>query len=150
MKQVIIMMSFFIAAPIFANSDYRYSQFDGIWKDRYNEKIEIRNGQYGLEVKKKGLFRKTRTFEEVSYNTFEDYDGNIIEIISNNQIVLKNRYNRNYQTFYRGRYLNNNNVRRQYNNRSYGVGIGIGRGYNNSRISRRYRGRSAYRRGCRY
>ena len=150
MKQLIIMLSFFIAAPVFAKSDYRYSQYEGVWQDRYNDKIEIRNGQYGLEVRKKGLFRKTRTFKEVSYNQFADYDGNVIEVLSNNKIVLKNSYNQNYQTFYRGNYSNYNNVRRSYNNRSIGVGIGIGRGYNNSRISRRYRGRSSLRRGCRY
>lgn len=134
MKHLIIMFCLVMAAPIFANSDYRRSNLDGVWKDRYDDdKIEIRDKRYGLEVRKKGLFRKKRLFEEVDYNRYADRDGNIIEVLSNNQIVWKNRRSRSYKTFYKNGYYNFNGNRRGYNDRRNQSRYNNDRRYDNNR-----------------
>jgi len=118
MKHLLFILSLAIALPLYANSDFRKSYLDGVWKDRYHhDRIEIQDKRKGLEVKRKGLFRKKRLFKEVSYNRFVDYDGNIIEVLSENKIVWKNRRNRMYKSFYKHGYAHYDNYRNRYDDR---------------------------------
>lgn len=152
MKQLIIVITVCISLPLLGNDGYLRSNLNGTWKDRYHDdKIEIRDTRYGLEVRKKGLFRKTRTFEEIDYNRYADYDGNIIEVLSSNRLVWKNRKNRSYKTFYRNGYsnsrygntINNRNRNNRYNNGSrYNDGNRRGQNrYDRGRIGNGFNGR---------
>lgn len=145
MRHVLLMLCLVIAAPLVTHADDKRSNLDGVWRDRYDDdKIEIRDKRYGLEVKKKGLFRQKRIFTEVDYNRYADRDGNVIEILSNNRIVWKNRRNRSYVIFYKNGSYNygnnrngnyNRNDQRRYDNRRRNDNRYNNNRYNNNRYN---------------
>lgn len=135
MKQAFITLGLLLALPLLLTAGDIRSNLDGVWIDRYDDdKLEVRDKRYGLEVKKRGLFRKKRIFREVDYNRYADQDGNVIEVLSNNRLVWKNRNNRSYKTFYRNGYYNSSYDRGRYDSNN-----GRDR-YNNSRYDDRYGG----------
>jgi len=143
MKNLIIALAAIITVPLFGNDGFLRTNLNGTWKDRYHDdKLEIRDTRYGLEVRKKGIFRKKRTFEQIDYNRYVDYDGKMIEVLSSNRLVWKNRKNRQYKTFYRNGYIDSR-YRNNYRN-------GNSRYNNGSRYNDNYRNdRNHYDRGSR-
>lgn len=129
-------MLFAVTTLSAASNDSHY-RIAGVWTDRYqDQRLEINNGYNGIEVRKRGLFRKTRKFYKVGYNEFSDSNGNVIKIVSSSKLVWKNRRNRSYEVFYRykGNSYNYNSYqdnyrRNRYSSQTYGNSH-YGRNYN--------------------
>lgn len=154
MKHFIFTLTMLFALPLLSNNIDNYSSsLSGTWIDRYDdEKIEIREYGSRIEVKRRGLFRKTRTFYRVGPNRYSDYDNDQIEIQSSSKLIWKNRKNRQYKSYYRASYnrdrysdrYNNYGNRRyeDYNNRR-NPGY-ENRGQSNRRDNDRYYGNNSF------
>jgi len=140
MKYSILLLTMLFTMPLLSAEDIKYT-VSGIWQDRYgDEKLDIYQSDYGLEVRKKGLFRKTRTFQEFEYNYFSDSDGNSIEFLSSTKLLWKNRNNRTAKTFYAEGYTPYDN-RSQYGYDRYDSRSNYNSGYNRqSQRGGRYNG----------
>jgi hypothetical protein len=133
LKLILVML--FAGTSLYATSSDSYYRIEGIWTDRYHDqRLEIRNGYDGIEVRKKGLFRKTRRFYQVRHNHFSDNNGNTIKIVSSSKLVWKNRRNRTHEVFYRPN--NRNRYGNQYDNR-YSRNRNLG--HRNNQNNRNYR-----------
>ncbi len=130
--KLILAILFAVTSLSATGTDSKYN-IAGVWTDRYHDqRIEIKHGYDGIEVRKRGLFRKTRRFYKVGYNEFSDNNGNIIKIVSSSKLVWKNNRNRSYDVFYR--YNDRNYYGNNYQNRN--------QSYGQSRYDRNYRNRS--------